>query len=110
MAFDEGLAERVRMCVFDEPDVTEKRMFGGLAFLVSGHMTVAVGDDGLMVRVDRDDEPQLLELPGVTGTVMGRRRMRGWLDLDYSAIENDDELTAWVARSVAFVHTLPPKT
>lgn len=108
MPYDEGLAERLRDLV---PDAVEKRMFGGLAFLVNGHMAVcASGRGGLMVRVDPKEAPALLERPGASRMVMGGREMDGWLRVVGSP-EADDvpDLAYWVDEGVAYVHTLPPK-
>jgi hypothetical protein len=106
--YDEGLAERLRELV---PDAVEKRMFGGLAFLVNGHMAVcASGRGGLMVRVDPAEAPALLARPGVSRMVMSGREMDGWLRVVGSpAADEVADLPFWVDEGVAFVHTLPPK-
>lgn len=110
MGYDEGLAERIRAQLDDEPDVMEKRMFGVLAFLVGGYMTVAVsGQDGLMARVDREHEALLVERPGVEPMVVRGRRMTGWLLVEDRACEQDDDLAEWIARALAVVRDLPPK-
>ena len=110
MAYDEQLAERVRAVIAGEPDLTETRMFGGLAFLLGGHMTVAVsGQGGLMVRVDPADTDTLVESEGITPMEMRGRAMKGWLQVMPEAVATDDALAPWVARGVAFVRTLPPK-
>jgi len=113
MPYDEGLAARIRTGLAAEPRVAERRMFGGLAFLVDGHMAVAVtGAGGLMVRVDPQRSEELLGRPRTFRMVMNGRELAGWLrvvgepgpdDLDGS------ELASWVAEGVAFVRTLPPK-
>ena len=110
MAYDEDLAARVRTLLDGEPEVTEKRMFGGLAFLVGGHMAVAVsGQGGLMVRVDPDETDALLEAPGTRPMEMRGKALDGWVLLEPSAIEADDDLAAWVARGTAYARSLPPK-
>ncbi|GAA1873106.1 TfoX/Sxy family protein [Pseudonocardia ailaonensis] len=108
MGYDEGLAARIRDLV---PGATEKTMFGGLAFLLNGHMAVAAsGRGGLMVRVDPARAPELLERPGCTRMVMGGREMDGWLRVSGSPeIDEVDGLEDWVAEGVGFVRTLPPK-
>lgn len=110
MAYDEQLADRIRALLAGAPGVTEKRMFGGLAFLVGGHMAVAAsGQGGLMARVDPDHEDALLAEPGVTPMEMRGRPMTGWLRVDAGAVADDDALRAWVDRSRAFAAGLPPK-
>lgn len=107
MAFDEGVAERVRALLDDATDLTEKKMFGGLAFLVSGSMAVAVGADDILVRVDRDERPALLELDGVRPAVMGTREMRGWVEVDHAAVTEDTDLDRWVTRGRRVAETQP---
>lgn len=110
MAYDEHLADRIRDLLEDEPDVVEKRMFGGLAFLLGGHMAVAANRQGvLMVRVDPDDTPALVETPGVERMVMGGREMNGWLRVSAGACAEDGDLARWVERGVTIVRDLPPK-
>ncbi len=107
MAYDEGLADRVRDVLAGE-DVTEKRMFGGLAFLVEGHMAVAVGSrGGLMLRCHPEDPEHLLAAPGASPTVMRGRQLRGWLDLDDAGGLTDEELRAWVGPAVDYSRSLP---
>ncbi|MFR9803303.1 TfoX/Sxy family protein [Pseudonocardia sp. RS010] len=113
MAYDEALAARLRSLLTGEPGLTEKRMFGGLAFLLGGHMAVvASGRGGLMVRVDPDRAPSLLARPGVERMVMQGREMAGWLRvLGRPEVDDvaDEDLAGWVAEGVGFVRTLPPK-
>lgn len=109
MAHDEVVAERVRAALSDAVDVTEKRMFGGLAFLVSGSMAVAVGADDILVRVDPDERQQLVLEDGVQPAVMGTREMRGWVEVDHAAVAEDDALATWVARGRRVAETLPAK-
>ncbi len=109
MAYDEGLADRIRDAIDGEPGVTEKRMFGGLAFLVDGHMAIAANSRGeAMIRLDPDATEELLG-PHVTRTVMRGRELRGWLDLDPEATASDTELAQWVRRTVDHARSLPPK-
>lgn len=110
MAYDEELAHRIRTELRTTHDVTERAMFGGLAFLVAGHMAVAANSQGaLMARVTRAEEAALLDEPRVRRVVMRGREMAGWLHVDPAAIETDEELAAWVARSLAVVAGLLPK-
>ena len=99
MAYDEELAERIRDLLADQPDLTEKRMFGGLAFLVGGAMAVSVGSGGLLVR--RDPAGDADELPGARPAVMGSRQMRGWLTVDAGAATPDEVLARCVACGLA---------
>ena len=110
MAYDEQLAERIRAVVAGEEGLDERRMFGGLAFLVHGHMAVAAsGKGGLMVRVDPADTATLVDDDTVTRMEMRGRQMDGWLRVTTDAVATDEALAAWADRGVAFVRTLPPK-
>jgi TfoX/Sxy family transcriptional regulator of competence genes len=110
MAYDEELAERIRGMLGDQP-VVEKKMFGGLAFLLNGHMSVsASGQGGLLVRVDPADSDSLLDEPGVTLMQMGNRKpMDGWLRVAPEAVQDDAALARWVERSLAYARSLPPR-
>jgi hypothetical protein len=109
MAYDGELADRLREVLAAEPALTEKRMFGGLAFLVHGHLAVsASGRGGLLLRVDPDRAPSLLG-PSVRPFVMRGRELAGWLHVLPPAIETDDALRSWVAHGLAYARTLPPK-
>jgi TfoX/Sxy family transcriptional regulator of competence genes len=109
VTYDLDLADRVRAVVAAEGALTEKRMFGGLAFLVRGHMAVAVsGQGGLLLRVDPASAGSLLG-PAVSRAEMRGRELNGWLHVRAAAVETDDELRAWVAHGLAYVHSLPPK-
>jgi TfoX/Sxy family transcriptional regulator of competence genes len=110
VAYDEQLAERIRSLVAGEDGLSEKRMFGGLAFLVHGNMAVAAsGQGGLLVRVDPQESAQLVETTAADEMVMRGRSMAGWLRLESTDVDTDGELEPWVARGVAFARTLPPK-
>ena len=110
MAYDEQLAERIRRLIGDEPGVIEKKMFGGLAFLIDGNMSVsASGQGGLLLRVDPEQTDALLEEPHAEPFVMRGRVMDGWLRVDAAGVGDDDELEPWVRRGVAYARTLPPK-
>jgi TfoX/Sxy family transcriptional regulator of competence genes len=109
MAYDEELAERVRGLLPDLP-VAERRMFGGLAFLVGGHLAVAVsGQGGLMVRCDPADSDRLLTEPGATRMVMRGREMDGWLRVTSDAVADDEALERWIAVGTTYAAGLPPK-
>lgn len=111
MAYDEHLANGIRELLASDPDVVEKRMFGGLAFLVGGHLAVAAsGQGGLMVRVDPAQTDALLEEPHAGPFVMRGRPMQGWLRVDAEGLRTQTELEPWVARGVAYARSLPAKS
>ena len=110
MAYDEDLANRIRELVAGEPDLTEKKMFGGLAFLVGGNMSVAAsGQGGLMVHVDAEDTDTLLAKPHARPFEMRGREMRGWLRVDPEGLRTKRQLAPWVKRGVAHARSLPAK-
>ena len=110
MAYDEQLAERIRDLLAGEAGVAERKMFGGLAFLVDGNMAVgASGQGGLLVRADPAESAELVETTPATEMVMRGRAMAGWLRLDSAAVETDEELRVWVDRGVGFARSLPAK-
>jgi len=110
VAYDVEMADRLREILAGEPDVVEKSMFGGLAFLVAGHMAVTVSrQGGLLLRVDPTQADTLLADPRATRSVMRGREMDGWLRVDIDAYAADDELNPWVRRGVEFARSLPPK-
>jgi TfoX/Sxy family transcriptional regulator of competence genes len=110
MAYDEALADRIRELIGREADLTEKKMFGGLAFLVGGNMAVsASGQGGLLLRVDPADTESLTSHPQVRRFEMRGREMDGWLRVDGGAVERDDELRTWVGIGLAYARSLPPK-
>ncbi|MHB9857421.1 TfoX/Sxy family protein [Streptomyces sp. YIM S03343] len=109
MAYDEGLAERIRERLAADPAVTEKRMFGGIAFLYGGNMAVGVTGDDLIVRVGPDATDEALARPGARLFDMTGRPMRGWVVVAGSAVAEDSELGAWIEEGRAFAAGLPPK-
>ena len=110
MSYDEALADRVRG-LLTGAGAAEKRMFGGVAFLVHGHMAVAASSQGgLMVRVDPVEGERLLTQPGAEPMVMGGRpSMKGWLLVRGEALSEPSALQAWVERGVRYAQSLPPK-
>ncbi|HEV2785048.1 MAG TPA: TfoX/Sxy family protein [Solirubrobacteraceae bacterium] len=111
MAYDEDLAHRIRELIAVEPDVTERTMFGGLAFLVAGNMSVAAsGQGGLLVRVAPDETDALLAAPHAHPFEMRGRAMRGWLRVDAQGVQTERQLVPWVRRGVAYARSLPPKS
>ncbi len=110
VAYDEDLADRIRELVAGEPDVTEKRMFGGLAFLVGGKMSVAAsGHGGLMVRIHPEDTDALLAKPHARPFEMRGRDVQGWLRVDPQGLRTKRQLAPWVTRGVACARSLPAK-
>ena len=110
VAYDEDLANRIRELILEEPGVTEQRMFGGLAFLIDGHMSVsASGRGGLLLRVDPADTEKLLEKPHAEPFEMRGRTMSGWLRVEEEGVRTKRQLGPWVARGVAYARSLPPK-
>jgi hypothetical protein len=110
VAYDEDLANRIRELIGAEPDLDEQAMFGGLAFLIGGHMSVAAsGQGGLLVRVDPEEGEELIERPHVRPMEMRGREMRGWLRVDAEGVRTKRQLEPWVRRGVAYSRSLPPK-
>jgi TfoX/Sxy family transcriptional regulator of competence genes len=110
MAYDEDLAHRIRELIAAEPDVAERRMFGGLAFLVAGNMSVAAsGQGGLMVRVEPEETDALVAKPHARTFEMRGRAMQGWLRVDAQGVRTKRQLEPWVRRGVAYARSLPPK-
>jgi TfoX/Sxy family transcriptional regulator of competence genes len=108
MAFDEGLAQRLRERLGAER-VAERKMFGGLAFLVDGNMCVGVMGEELIARVGPDATDAALRRPGARLFDFTSRPMKGWLQVEPAALEDDDALDAWVEDALRYVRTLPPK-
>jgi TfoX/Sxy family transcriptional regulator of competence genes len=110
VAYDEDLAGRVRELISAEVGVTERRMFGGLAFLVDGHMAVAVsGRGGLMVRVDPSQAARLCVRPHAQPFEMRGVEMKGWLRVDGEGLRTKRQLEPWVSRGVTYARSLPAK-
>jgi TfoX/Sxy family transcriptional regulator of competence genes len=109
MAFDEGLAERIRSVLDTRSDVDDRKMFGGIAFLVAGNMACGVMGDDLMVRMEPGDAEALESEPGARRFDMGGRPMKGWLLVAAEATADDGDLERWVRRGEAFAASLPPK-
>ena len=110
MAYDEDLANRIRELLADEAGVVEQKMFGGLAFLIGGHMSVAAsGQGGLMARVAPEDTEALVAQEHVRPFEMRGRQMEGWLRVDDAGIATQGQLEPWVRRGVAYARSLPPK-
>jgi TfoX/Sxy family transcriptional regulator of competence genes len=110
MAYDEDLANRIRELVLTEDGVSEQRMFGGLAFLIHGNMSVsASGQGGLLLRVDPAETDALLSKEHASPFEMRGRPMQGWLRVDPEGLQTKRQLQRWVARGVAYARSLPSK-
>jgi TfoX/Sxy family transcriptional regulator of competence genes len=110
MAYDQELADRVRECVEQVPDVTEKQMFGGLAFMVGGNMAVAAsGQGGLLLRCDPEGTDALVAADGVDRMVMRGRAMDGWLRVEGAVVAEEEDLRRWVELGVSYAGSLPAK-
>jgi TfoX/Sxy family transcriptional regulator of competence genes len=110
VAYDEKLAERLRELLHGEEGLTEKQMFGGLAFLINGNMSVSASSQGgLLLRVDPDDTDALLDEPGAEPFVMRGRAMQGWLRVAPEGVRTKAQLERWAKRGVSYARSLPPK-
>ena len=110
MAYDEALAARIRKEVAGEPGVSEKRMFGGLAFLVNGNMAVsASGNGGVMLRCDPTQTSALISGGEAERVVMRGRAMDGWLRVQPAALSSAGDFSRWVRVGVDYARALPPK-
>jgi TfoX/Sxy family transcriptional regulator of competence genes len=110
MAYDEQLAGRIRDLVDGEADLTEKKMFGGLAFLIGGNMAIAAsGRGGLLVRVDPDESDKLVSTTPAALMEMRGRQMKGWLRVGAADVRTKRQLSPWVRRGVSFARSLPAK-
>lgn len=109
MAYDEGLAQRVREMLAERAGISEKRMFGGLAFLLRGNMCVGILKDSLMVRVGSDAYPDLVRQPHAREMDFTGKPMKGFLYVDREGVEADADLSRWIGRGVACASCLPSK-
>jgi hypothetical protein len=110
MAYDEALAERIRGLISGEPDLTEQKMFGGLAFLIGGNMAVAAsGEGGLLVHVDPEESDSLVASTNAHPMEMRGRVMKGWLRVDSDDVGADEQLAEWVDRGASYARSLPAK-
>jgi TfoX/Sxy family transcriptional regulator of competence genes len=110
MPYDEILAQRIRSLIKVDSGLAEKKMFGGLAFLVNGHMAVAAsGQGGLLVRADPADTEALLSTTNAELMVMRGREMPGWLRIDTKDVQDDADLVKWIERGTSYASSLPSK-
>jgi TfoX/Sxy family transcriptional regulator of competence genes len=110
MAYDEELADRIRALLGERPGLSERKMFGGLAFLAGGNMAVAAsGQGGILVRVDPDESDELVASTPAAPMEMRGRSMAGWLRMDAADVAEDAALGEWVERGWRYASSLPPK-
>jgi hypothetical protein len=109
MAYDEGLADRIREALTGEPGLAEKKMFGGIGFMLDGNMCAGVQGDSLIVRVPGDEYEQILAQHDVGQFPSPERHMKGWITVGPDGIAEDEDLTHWVQMGVAIARSLPPK-
>lgn len=110
MAYDELLATRIRTLIGGRPELSEKKMFGGLAFLIGGNMAIAAsGQGGILVRVDPEESEMFVATTPAEPMEMRGRSMAGWLRVDSAAVADDDALGEWVDRGAGYAASLPPK-
>ena len=109
MAYDEGLAQRMREMLVDVPALEEKKMFGGVGFMVAGNMACGVNQEDLIVRVGPEAYDDALQEPHTEEFDMTGRPMRGWVVVRPQGYESDKDLRAWIQRGLEFARDLPPK-
>ncbi len=110
MAFNEALAERIRQRLTRRKNVEEKKMFGGVGFLLNGNLLVGVRKDSLLVRLGPDESDEALKEPHVSEfNIRGRGTMKGWVVVGLEGVEDEDQLSGWIQRAVKFVGKLPAK-
>jgi TfoX/Sxy family transcriptional regulator of competence genes len=110
MGYDVELADRMRFLIGTEPGISEKKIFGGIAFLVNGNMAISASSrGGALARVDPDETESLIAGGEATVAVMGGREMQGWVRVPSENLDSDDQLANWIGRTLAYVRQLPPK-
>jgi TfoX/Sxy family transcriptional regulator of competence genes len=109
MAYDPRLADDVRAHLGDHPGLTEKQMFGGIAFMVNGNMAVGVSGNELMVRVGKEAHDEAVARPGARIFDLSARPMRGWVSVAPEGFATDGDLHSWIEQGVAYAEGLPPK-
>jgi hypothetical protein len=109
VAYNAGLADDIRAHLGNRTDLTEKEMFGGIAFMVGGNMAVGVSGDDLMVRVGKETYDEALTRPGVREFDMSGRPMRGWVLVSDKGYSTEADFASWIDRGVSYAENLPPK-
>ncbi len=109
MPYDTGLAQRIREILEEEPEFDEKKMFGGICFLLFGNMVCGIIRDNLIVRVGAANYNEALKMPHIKKFDLTGKALIGWVMVVSEALDSDEELNDWVQKAVNFVRTLPPK-
>ncbi|MEI6608149.1 MAG: TfoX/Sxy family protein [Deltaproteobacteria bacterium] len=109
MPYDTGLAQRIREILEEEPEFDEKKMFGGICFLLFGNMVCGIIRDNLIVRVGAANYNEALKMPHIKKFDLTGKALTGWVMVVSEALDSDEELNDWVQKAVNFVRTLPPK-
>ena len=109
MANDESLNRRIRQILSKRASVSERKMFGGVCFMINGNMCVGTWKESLIVRLDRKNHDKTLAEPHTRTADMNGRTMKGWALVEPAGIESENDLTAWVNRAANFAESLPPK-
>jgi hypothetical protein len=109
MAYNETLTQRIRNALGPLPGMVEKKMFGGIGFILNGNMAVGVLGDDLLVRISPDESDTALADPFVRAFAMTGRPMKGWVMVAPGGCESDAQLQGWIKRGVAYARALPPK-
>lgn len=109
MVYSESLAARIRQALQGQRGITEKRMFGGVDFLLHGNMCVGAAQTSLIVRLGPEGADAARRLPSVVEFDVAGRPLRGWVMIEAEGVESDEQLAAWIEQAVEFVETLPRK-
>lgn len=109
MAYIEDLAQRIRQYLLNQPGLVEKKMFGGIGFMVHGNLACGVNQDDLIVRVGPDRYPEIIMRPHVRPFDMTGRPMKGWVLVSAAGVADEEALTDWLKQGVDFAMSLPPK-
>ena len=109
MANGESLSERIRQILSKRARISQRKMFGGVCFMINGNMCVGTWKESLIVRLDRKNHDKTLAEPHTRPADMNGRTMKGWALVDPAGIESENDLTAWVNRAAKFAESLPPK-
>jgi TfoX/Sxy family transcriptional regulator of competence genes len=109
MAYDEALGADIRARIGSHPGLTEREMFGGIAFMVNGNMAVGVSGSALMVRVGKDAHDEAVARPGARIFDLSARPMRGWVVVSPEGFSTEADLDSWIEQGIAYAESLPPK-